>query len=87
MDLITARDFILFKGQITFQHAPFILWCFPWMYVCAPHARHVQRPEGGIRRPGTGVLDSCELPSGCGTQARVLEGQSVLSSSEPCPQP
>ena len=29
------------------------------------HAWSLQKPEEGIRTPGTGVTDGCETPCGC----------------------
>jgi len=47
----------------------------------------LQSPEEGIRSPGTGVRDSCELPCGCWeSNTSPLEEISVLLIIEPSPQ-
>jgi hypothetical protein len=51
------------------------------MFVCHAHldinAWFIQRPEEGVMSPGTGVINSSDLPCGC--------RQSELSSSEKQP--
>jgi hypothetical protein len=44
------------------------------------------RPEQGIRSPGTGVTDSCDLPCGF-WELNPLEEHPVLLATEPSLQP
>jgi hypothetical protein len=42
----------------------------------------------GVRSPGTGIIDNCELPCGCWElNPGPLEEQPVLSTAEPSLQP
>lgn len=48
------------------------------------HAWCPQRSEEGIRSPGTGVPDNCELPCGCwDLNLGSLEEKPVLLAAEP----
>ena len=53
---------------------------FIYMHQCG----YLQRPEEGIRFPGTGVTGSCELLSvlGAGNQKGTLEEDEVLLTPE-----
>lgn len=53
--------------------------CF---YLCSLHVCE------GIRNPGTGVTDKCELPCGCWEMnPGPLEELPVLLTTEPCLEP
>jgi hypothetical protein len=55
------------------------------MYVCHMCAWCSQRPEEGIRSPGTEVTDSCELPRGCWDfNLDPLEKAAVSPASPSC---
>lgn len=48
------------------------------------HVWYVRRPEDYVRFPGTGIVDSCELPWGCrNSNPGPLEEQLALISAEP----
>ena len=65
------RVFFLFLSFTYFLF--YVHQCFACMYVCE-----------GIRAPGTGVTDSCELPYGGWELNRgPLEKQPVLLTAEP----
>lgn len=56
-------DYIIFNFLILFNaHVSFAYMCMraPYIYAGCP-----QRSEEDIRTPETGVMHSCELPSGC----------------------
>jgi hypothetical protein len=35
--------------------------CFACMHVCISECKYLESPEEGIRTPGTGTSDGCEL--------------------------
>ena len=58
------------------------------MTVCAVHAWCPKRPEERIGVARTGVTGSCESPCGCWESSPgPQEGQPVLLTAEPSPQP
>lgn len=49
-------------------------------HVWAPHARS----EAGVRCPGNGVMDDCELPCGCWeSNPGLLQEQQMFLTAEP----
>lgn len=58
--MIIKGFFFLFKCVLS-------VWCFVCMYVRAPCTSTTldSLKMDGVRHPGTGILDSRELPGGC----------------------
>ena len=51
--------------RVTFRFYLFYVYgCLVCMYVYHIHAWCLRRSDVGIRSPGTGVIDGCELPHG-----------------------
>lgn len=57
------------------------------MSVCSMHAWYLQISEGGLRSPGTGVTEGCDLPWGCWEATPGLLQEQALLISQPSFQP
>lgn len=55
-----------------------------WFSLCAPHVRRcLQRTEGAVRPPGTGVTGTCELPDEGAGNPTLTRGVECMKEGQP----
>lgn len=79
IDYVSKLNFLIY----------FVLsYIFTLLTMCTMHAWCPWRPQDSIRAPGTGVVDSGELPVGAGNQPGPWQEQpSQCLTAEPSPAP